>query len=43
LIGFFAEREEIKKDSRQCGEGGGGGKKKVVIRVLNPQIIKNTK
>jgi len=33
LIGFFAEREEIKKDSRQWGGGAGGGKKKVVIRL----------
>jgi hypothetical protein len=40
LIGFFAERKEIKKDSRQCA---GGGKKKVVIRVLNPHISENTK
>jgi hypothetical protein len=40
LIGFFAQRVEIKEDSRQCAVGRG---KKMVIRVLNPQISKNTK
>jgi hypothetical protein len=42
LIGFFAERVEIKKDSMQCA-GGREKKKKLVIRVLNPHILKNTK
>jgi len=28
LIGFFAKRVEIKKDSRQCAGGGGGDKEK---------------
>jgi hypothetical protein len=42
LIGLFAERVEIKKDNWQCA-GGGKTKKEKVIKVLNPQISKNTK
>jgi hypothetical protein len=42
LIGLVAERVEIKKDNWQCA-GGGKTKKEKVIKVLNPQISKNTK
>jgi hypothetical protein len=42
LIGFFAQRVEIKEDSRQCAVGREKNFK-MVIRVLNPQISKNTK
>ncbi len=40
MIGLFAERAEINKDSSARG---GITKQNEVIRVLNPHISKNTK